>query len=120
MLLIWAASNLKVRSEPILGQAMRNYQLRNILATEGKALVASLLSAVAGCWRETIPQALAALGLSPSKYNSCLLRERRRTIQSVQETDGWRQYLEEHDISEQEAEQKSSRDAACVPQTSNN
>ena len=46
---------------------------RNLSPTEGKALVASLLAAVAGCWRDTVPQALAALGLSPSEYNSCLL-----------------------------------------------
>ncbi|KAG0586245.1 hypothetical protein KC19_2G075100 [Ceratodon purpureus] len=96
---------------------------RNLSATEGKALVASLLSAVARCWRDTVPQALAALGLSPSEYNSCLLNNTQRKKPNVSEcardTDGWRQFLEEHDTNEQEVEQQSNRGATLCLCASN-
>lgn len=54
-------------------EAARCLAEQNLYSTEMKILVAVLLAAVATCWRETVPQALAALGLSPSEYNSCLL-----------------------------------------------
>lgn len=55
-------------------EAARCISERSVSSTEVKIIVAALLSAVAGCWRDTVPQALAALGLSPSEYNSCLVK----------------------------------------------
>ncbi|XP_024395181.1 uncharacterized protein [Physcomitrium patens] len=121
-----AAVVLKLKSKVMTSlrkEAARCLAEQNLYSTEMKILVAVLLAAVARCWRETVPQALAALGLSPSEYNSCLLNNTQRKKPNVSEcardTDGWRQFLEEDDTNDHEAEQRSNRVAALCLCASN-
>ncbi|XP_024385996.1 uncharacterized protein [Physcomitrium patens] len=104
-------------------EAARCISERSVSSTEVKIIVAALLSAVAGCWRDTVPQALAALGLSPSEYNSCLVKNTQRKNPAVSECAedalGWIQFLEEHDLNDQDAEQQSNRVAALCLCASN-